>query len=369
MDIERRLELIARPPTEEIITLEDLRKLLETKSKVTAYDGFEPSGLLHIGSSLLRAIKIQDMLAAKVNFILFVADWFAWINGKMGGDLELIKKVGGYFVEGWKACGVDTKKVKIVWASEIVKDPEYWKGVLAIAKLTTVQRAIRTATIMGRKEAEMQYTAQLVYPMMQTYDPFYMGADILQLGMDQRKATILTRELAPKIDGSIRVCVLHHLLVGLQGPGRMGAAHAADSRSPEEKRQAEVEVKMSKSLPHSAIFVHDSPTDIEAKLRKAFAPPKQTEGNPVLELCKYIIFRKQKELEVERPVKFGGTMSFDRYEELEAAYAAGELHPTDLKPAVARAVACILAPVRLHFEKNKSAHELYEIVKRAEVTR
>ena len=31
MDIERRLELITRAPIEEIVTLEDLRKLLETK--------------------------------------------------------------------------------------------------------------------------------------------------------------------------------------------------------------------------------------------------------------------------------------------------------------------------------------------------
>ena len=40
MDTESRFELITRPPTEEVITPEDLRQLLETKNKLMAYDGF-----------------------------------------------------------------------------------------------------------------------------------------------------------------------------------------------------------------------------------------------------------------------------------------------------------------------------------------
>ncbi|MCX8203826.1 MAG: tyrosine--tRNA ligase, partial [Nitrososphaeria archaeon] len=44
MDVERRIELIVRPPTEEVITLEELRELLEAVERPVAYDGFEPSG-------------------------------------------------------------------------------------------------------------------------------------------------------------------------------------------------------------------------------------------------------------------------------------------------------------------------------------
>jgi tyrosyl-tRNA synthetase len=368
MDIERRLELICRPPTEEVITKDDLRQLLETKSKVTAYDGFEPSGVMHLGTGLMRAIKLQDMLDAKVDFKLWVADWFAWINGKYGGDLEKIQAAGKYFLEGWKACGVDTKKVKVLWVSDVVNDPEYWKGVIKIAKMTTVQRAIRAGTIMGRKEGEMLYTAQLFYPMMQTFDPFYIEADILQLGMDQRKATVLTRELAQKVDGSTRVSVLHHLLLGLQGPGRMGAAHAP-GRSPEEERDAELEQKMSKSKPETCVFIHDSPEEISRKISSAYCTPKEVLGNPILEICKYIIFRRQKTLEIERPAKFGGNISFASYEELEKFFGEGKLHPSDLKPAVANALAEMLAPVRRHFERNKKASELLAQVRSFEVTR
>jgi len=43
MDLEERLRLIAKN-TEEIVTSEELRILLETKTKPRAYWGFESSG-------------------------------------------------------------------------------------------------------------------------------------------------------------------------------------------------------------------------------------------------------------------------------------------------------------------------------------
>ena len=88
------MDLIRRPPTEEIITEKDLRELLETKEHPVAYDGFETSGLLHLGSGIMRAIKLQDMLDAGCDFILWIADWFAYINNKMGltpSGLKIVK--------------------------------------------------------------------------------------------------------------------------------------------------------------------------------------------------------------------------------------------------------------------------------------
>ena len=351
MDIETRIKLIAREPIEEVVTLEDLRKLLETKAKITAYDGFETSGLMHIGSGILRSIKINDLFEANINFILLIADWYAWINNKMGGDLELIKKTGEYFIEGWKACGIDMKKVKVLWASDLVKDSKYWKNVIKISKITTIQRAIRAGTIMGREEGEMQYVAQVLYPMMQAYDPFYLGADIMQLGMDQRKAMILTREVAPKIDRSIRVAVMHHLLIGLQGNQRMGPA----------------ESKMSKSIAESAIFIHDKKEQIANKINNAFCPPKIIEGNPILEIWRYIIFRKFKTISIKRQNKTN--LEVQSYNELEKAYRQGEIHPADLKIKTIEILDEILEPVRSYFEKNKKAKELYELVKSSQITR
>ncbi|MBI4174140.1 MAG: tyrosine--tRNA ligase, partial [Candidatus Aenigmarchaeota archaeon] len=290
-----------------------------------------------------------------------IADWFAYINNKMGGDMELIKKTGEYFIEGWKACGVDIKKVRILRTSDAVKDPDYWKGVIDVAKVVTVQRTLRASPIMGRSESDMKFTAQLFYPMMQAWDPFYFKADILQLGMDQRHATILSREIADKLGQTTRVCVHHHLLAGLQGvKGRMGHETAT--------LQTEIDDKMSKSKPGSAIFVHDSRKEIEEKIRNAFCPEKTIEGNPIIEIWKYIIFRKFNSRTIERPEKFGGDLQIDGYEELERIFRDGKLHPLDLKKETSNALDEILSPVRKHFEKGK-AKKLYEMVKNSQITR
>src|SRR3990167_5050376 len=111
MDIERRLSLI-KQVGEEIITEEELLELLHSKKQLTAYDGFEPSGTsIHIAQGLLRAININKMTRAGCKFKMLVADWHAWANNEMEGDLEKIQKVGIYLIEVWKACDMDLKNV------------------------------------------------------------------------------------------------------------------------------------------------------------------------------------------------------------------------------------------------------------------
>lgn len=362
MDIEERLSLIEAAPTEELITRDELKSLLETNTNPSAYDGFEPSGLAHLGSALLRAIKIEEMQKAGCKFTLLLADYHAMINGKLGGDLGSIQKAGKYLVHAWRSCGLDTSKIELKWVSDYVNDPEYWKLVIKIAKSTTLSRMLRCSTIMGRKEGELTDSAQILYPAMQCADIFYLGIDICQLGMDQRKVNILARELAPKLGLKKPVCVHHHLLTGLGGPGkgRMGSAP---------KDEFEMEAKMSKSKPDSCVFIHDTPEQIAKKIGGAYCPEKIVEDNPVTEICKYIIFKKQKEFGIERPRKFGGPISFQSYGELEKIYLDGKLHPADLKSGVASALSKILEPSREYFQKNAEARELFMFVSGLEKTR
>jgi tyrosyl-tRNA synthetase len=362
MYIEKKLELI-KQVGEEIITEQELRKLFETKKHSIAYDGFEPSGVAHLGSGLLRAINLQDLLKAGIKFKLLIADWFAWINNKFGGDLEKIQNAGKYLIEVWKACGVNLKKVDVCWTSEVVKDPEYWKLVVEVSRLTTIDRMKRASTIMGRKEDEMQYTAQLFYPAMQTADPFYLGVDICQLGIDQRKCGILSREVGPRLNLWKPVCIYHHLLIGLQKPVKMGGF--------EKNKELDLEIssKMAKSIPKTCIFVHDSDKKIKEKIKAAYCPEKVVVNNPIMEICEYIVFRKFKKLKIERPLKFGGGLEVKNYEELERLFKKGEIHPLDLKNSVAEVLDKLIKPVRKHFKKNKKAKELFETVKKAEVTR
>jgi len=83
MDTQTRLELI-KEVGEEIITEEDLKELLQTKQKPVAYDGFEPSGMIHIAQGIMRAINVNKMIKAGCKFKMLVADWHGWANNKMG---------------------------------------------------------------------------------------------------------------------------------------------------------------------------------------------------------------------------------------------------------------------------------------------
>lgn len=370
MDLKKRLQLIKEVGAE-IITEEELAALLKEKKTPVAYDGFEPSGNVHIAQGILRAININKMIEAGCKFKVLIADWHAWANNKLDGNLENIKTAGKYFMEVWKAAGVDMSKVEIVWASELVKDDDYWSKVMQIARHSTVNRIVRCSQIMGRSEKTALQASQILYPCMQAADIFHLNVDITQLGLDQRKVNVLARELGPKLGYWKPVAVHHHMLMGLRNPlADVRGAIGGEKNLSESQKKLErvIGMKMSKSNPDTAIFMTDSEADIKRKLQKAYCPEGVVEENPVLEYCKYIIFEKTSKLKIERPEKWGGNLEFKSYEDLEAAFAKKKLHPMDLKQAVSNEINKLLVPVRKHFEKG-AAKELLRKVNSFEITR
>jgi len=358
MNIKQRLGLI-KQVGEEIVTEDELKKLLEKKEKPIAYDGFEPSGTnIHIAQGLLRAINVNKMTEAGCKFKFLVADWHAWANNKMGGNLDHIQKVGKYLIEVWKACDMDLKNVEFVWANELMKDPEYLKIVMQVARNNTVKRIVRCSQIMGRSEDDALQASQIFYPCMQCADIFYLKADITQLGMDQRKVNVLAREVGPKLGFWKPVVVSHHMLMGLGEPPKG-----------EKTVERAIEMKMSKSNPDSAIFMADSEEEIKRKIGKAYCPIGTIEENPILEYCKYIIYEKFKTVKVERPEKFGGRLEFSSYEDLEKEFSQKKLHPMDLKQSTARLLNELIEPVRKKLGKNRTAQKLAAEIKNFEVTR
>lgn len=360
MSIQKKLQLI-KQVGEEILTEEELADLLQKKEHPVAYDGFEPSGTnIHIAQGLLRAININKMTSAGCRFKMLIADWHAWANNKMGGDLEKIQKVGNFYMEVWKACDMDVKNVEFVWASELLKDTNYWKLVMNIARAATVNRMLRTVEIMGRTEKDILHASQILYPCMQAADIFYVGADMCQLGMDQRKVNVLARELAEHLGYSQKpIVVSHHMLMGLGEPPK-GELTGAERG---------IALKMSKSKPDTAIFMLDSKEEVERKIKKAYCPERQTMENPILEYCKYILFEKFDELKINRPEKFGGNLVVKSYDELEAIFREGKLHPMDVKATVADYLNQLMEPIRIKLHENKKAMKLHEEIKGFEVTR
>jgi len=362
LDIETKIELVSRPPTEEVITPEDLRHLLETEEHPIAYNGWEPSGLVHLGTGLVCVYKIKDFIEAGIRYKAYLSTWHGWLNNKLGGDLKLIRKAAELFKHSWIALGVPPEKVEFIYSDELYDDIDYWAKVVMVSKNLSIARVTRTLEIAGRKESEARRVSDFLYTPMQVADIFHMEVKICQLGMDQRKANVVARELGERLGYWKPVCVHHSYLQGLTKPPVWPIPK-------EQEREILSSIKMSKSKPESCIFIYDSPEDIKRKISNAFCPEKTVEYNPVMEICKFIIFREKKAFTIDRPAKYGGKVEFTSLKELAHAYASGNLHPADLKNGVAQELAEILEPVRRYFANNKEAMTCLNAVKNTQVTR
>lgn len=361
MDIQEKLKLI-QDVGEEIIGLDEIEAKLKSGEKLVAYDGFEPSGRIHIAQGLVRAINIQKLIKAGVHFKMLVADWHAFANNKLGGDMDKIQKTGNYFIEVWKACGLDTSQVEFIRSSDLVKNPDYWLLVLKIAKASTVKRLIRCSQIMGRNETDSLSGAQIIYPCMQAADIFYLHINMAQLGMDQRKVNMLARQISDELNLPKPSAVHHHMLVSLQPP--IDKINSTDS-----KTDQTIAMKMSKSKPDSAIFMTDTKEEIYSKIKKAYCPPQDINLNPIIEYFKYIVFAKFDQVDILRDEKFGGNLHYDSYQELENAYKTGEIYPLDLKDNLSRYLDELISPIRDYFTNNPEAKKLKEEVESFTITR
>ena len=102
MDVEGKVNLIQRPPTEEIIARDELVSLFKSNTSPKHYIGLEISGRLHLGSLVLTGFKLNDFISAGVKTNVFLADWHTYINNKLNNDWELISKVSGYYEKAFK---------------------------------------------------------------------------------------------------------------------------------------------------------------------------------------------------------------------------------------------------------------------------
>lgn len=355
---------------EECISPDELKKLILAKGRgsehavgFNLYDGFEPSGRMHIAQGVFKAMNVNKCTLDGTNstFTFWVADWFALMNDKMGGDLEKIKTVGKYLIEVWKAAGMNLDHVVFKWASEEITNSAdvYWPIMLDVARRFNVTRIKKCCQIMGRLEGNLT-SAQVLYPLMQCTDVFFLKADICQLGVDQRKVNMLAREYcdAAKIKNK-PIILSHHMLYGLKAG----------------------QEKMSKSDPDSAIFMEDTPEDVERKIMAAYCPNQEVEEsgeeatgsgdagkesmhltkdtlkNPCLDYIQNIILCPP-----------GSTFTvqgktYDSFEPIRADFLDGKVTEDDLKKGLIQELNNLLQPVRDHFTNDENAKHLLEQVR------
>ena len=347
LDITEKVDLILRPPTEEIVKQDELIELFKTNSSPKHYIGLEISGFLHLGSLISTGFKINDFTKAGVKCKIFLADWHTLINDKLGGDWGTISKVSKYYQDAFKLVCPDAE---IVLGSKLYKEKtQYWSELVKFTKHMSITRTMRTLTIMGRSEDDRKIdVAKLLYPAMQAVDIHFLDVDIAHAGMDQRKIHMLVREIFPKMKWKVPVAVHHKLLPGLS--------------KPVDTSESQILSKMSKSDPNSGIFIHNTDEEIKKKISKAWCEEANIQNNPLLEIAKTVIFHEFNEMKVERPEKFGGNVSYSNYNQLETDFVEKKLHPGDLKQTVGNYLVEIISPIR---EKLNLSDELQETIKKS----
>jgi len=301
---------LATRNTVEVITDDELQALIQ-KEKKRVYAGYEPSGEIHLGH-MVTINKLMDLRDAGFEVVVLLADLHAFLNRK--GSMEEVRELADYNRRCFEAVGLTD--VEFVLGSDVQLNPDYELRVLELSQQITLNRARRSMDEVGR-QMEAPSVSQMIYPIMQMVDIATLGVDAAVGGIDQRKIHMLARDYLPSLGMPAPVCIHTPILNGLDGS------------------------KMSSSA-GNYISIADTEDAIKKKIKKAFCPP-ELENNPVLQLMQYHVFPRLGTVSLRRPEKFGGDRDFCAYEALEQAYAAGEVHPMDLKNAAAEGLVEILA--------------------------
>lgn len=335
--VNERFALITRD-IEEIIGEQEIKDILKTRD-LKIYWGTAPTGKPSIGY-FLPMMKIADFLNAGSEVTILLANIHAYLDN-MKTSWELLEHRSDFYklliTEILNSLKVNTEKLKFIQGTDFQLEKDYTLDVYKIAVQTTVQ-SVKGAGAEVVKQVENPVLGGLLYPILQALDEEYLNVDIQLGGVDQRKIFMFSRENLPKLGYRKRSYLMNPLVPGL---GKSG--------------------KMSSSEPNSKIDFDNSDEIITQKISKAYSVDGEVEGNGLLSLMRFIVFRMLdgRPFVVERDEKWGGDLEIETYDQLEDLFVSKKLSSADLKPAVAREIINIVAPIRTKLLENS------ELVKKA----
>lgn len=248
----------------------------------------------------------------------------------------------------FRSLHLPLEQVKFVVGSSYQYSHEYNLDKYKLCAITSEHDA-RKAGAEVVKQVTSPVLSGLLYPLLQALDEEYLGVDFQFGGVDQRKIFTFAEANLPKLGYRKRAHLMNKMVPGLSGG------------------------KMSSSDPNSKIDFLDGPTAVKNKIAKAHCAPGEVEGNGVLAFIRNVIvpigelmrgqgrFSERAWADSDEAVftikgdpKHGGAVaSFASCDELEKAYAGGDVHPGDLKVAVVAAINALLAPIQAEFAQDK----------------
>lgn len=327
---------IAVRNAEEVVTEEEIRKIVEGKSGFNFYYGTAPTGPFHF-AYLIPLNKLVQLSDIGGRGTILLADYHSHLDSQKT-SFELMELRSKYYEECIRGVlGKHSDKMDFRLGSSYQHKRDYVEDLYRVAAKVTTTRAKRAASEVVRMRGEAK-VSELLYPLLQILDVKYLQADITVGGIDQRNIYMLGREVLEDVGFKKGSYIFMPLLPSLRGGG----------------------AKMSASDPLSHIRVTDEPAEIRQTIKKAYCPAGDLTANAITSTVRYIIMPRFGKLEIERKEKFGGDVSFDSIDAFEKAYVNEDIHPMDVKKAVSEALIDLLEPAREYFEKHQDLLEEVE---------
>jgi len=337
MDPKEKFDLITKN-LQEVVGEEEILDILKQRD-LKVYIGTAPTGKPHFGY-FVWVLKLGELLKAGCEVTMLFANMHAYLDN-MKSSWELLEHRTKYYELLIKQmlvqANVPIEKLRFIEGTKFQLKEDYTLDMYKLSALASTRDTTRAGAEVV-KQSDNPKMSGLLYPILQALDEQYLGVDAQLGGVDQRKIFMFAREFLPKIGYKKRVHLMSPLIPGLGESG-----------------------KMSSSEPNSKIDFDDSDKQIIKKINKAFSVDGVVEGNGLLAILKYIVFRLKaagEKFVIQRPEKYGGTISFDDYKSVEQAFVSKKLASVDLKQGISQEIIELVSPVRKVLEENQELYDL-----------
>ncbi|HET8570170.1 MAG TPA: tyrosine--tRNA ligase [Candidatus Limnocylindria bacterium] len=233
----------------QVIVKEDLANALRSgERRLRVKQGFDPTSKnLHLGHAVpLR--KMRTFARWGHEIVLIVGDWTTQIGDPTDKDLtrptrsrdEVLTNAQTYLDQFHLI--VPRENTRVVLQDE-------WYGKFGLRDVIDLAARFTTQQMLAREEFRKRQAAgtpipikDLLYPLLQAYDSVAIGADVEMGGTDQLFNILAGRELQEMLGQPPQSVFITELLEGLDG------------------------AKMSKSIPHTGVWLTDPPNDVYGKV-------------------------------------------------------------------------------------------------------
>ncbi|KHO00241.1 tyrosyl-tRNA synthetase [Metarhizium album ARSEF 1941] len=349
-----RFDLI-RENLAEVLNPEIIQEILDKGGHPKIYWGTATTGRPHCGY-FVPAIKIAQFLAAGCDVKILFADIHAILDN-LKAPRELVEQRVRFYeyviTAMLEAIGVSTEKLRFVKGSSYQLKSDYVMDMLSLSALVSEHDVKKAGSEIVKQTANPPASCTL-YPILQVLDEQYLDVDAQFGGMDQRKLFTAAKKWLPKLNYKERAHLLNPMVPGLHG-GKMSSSdqgeHSTQPRTPSPPRAYK--------NTDSKIDLLDPPEVVAKKIQKAVALPRVVDENGVLSFVEFVLLPasglkgEKRSFTVAREQDGLEPLVYDNIAQIQDDYRNDVLTPQILKPAVAKALNQLLAPIQEAFQNSK----------------